>query len=169
VRLLPPWFANIGKRLIEAPKLFFCDTGLAAWLIGIQNEAQLANHPLRGGLFENLVVMEFVKHAFHTGHTPAPHHYRDSAGTEVDLVVEHGVPPGHLGLAEIKAGQTFHSDFLAPMARVAQWVKVPVARRMLVFGGAEEYSRAGVGWRTPAEAFNELIRSTDQSSVATTS
>ena len=144
VRLLPPWFANIGKRLIKAPKLYFCDTGLAAWLIGIQSEAQLANHPLRGGLFENLVVMEFVKHAVHNGLTPALHYYRDSAGTEVDLVVEHGVPPGHLGLVEVKAGQTFHPDFLVPMRRLEQWVKAPIARRMLVFAGEGQHVRDGV-------------------------
>lgn len=144
VRLLPPWFANIGKRLIKAPKLYFCDTGLAAWLIGFAQVEQLASHPLRGNLFENLVVMEFVKHAFNHGRAPVLHYYRDSTGTEVDLVVEHGVPSGQLGLVEIKAGQTFHRDFVAPMERVAQWIDVPVARRMLVFGGAGEYTRDGV-------------------------
>lgn len=76
--------------------------------------------------------------------TPALHYYRDSAGTEVDLVVEHGVPPGHLGLVEIKAGQTFHPDFLVPMRRVEQWDRVPIARRMLVFAGAGQYVRGGV-------------------------
>ncbi|HEY6355431.1 MAG TPA: ATP-binding protein, partial [Burkholderiaceae bacterium] len=144
VRLLPPWVANLGKRLIKAPKLYFCDTGLATSLIGIQSESQLANHPLRGSLFENLVVMEFVKHAVHNGLTPALHYYRDSAGTEVDLVVEQGVPPGHLGLVEIKAGQTFHPDFLVPMRRLELWVKAPVARRMLVFAGEGQYVRDGV-------------------------
>jgi uncharacterized protein len=144
VRLLPPWFAHIGKRLIKAPKLYFCDTGLAAWLIGINDERQLGNHPLRGPLFENLVVIEFVKQAVHNGIVPALHYYRDSAGTEVDLVVEHGVPPGQLGLVEIKAGQTFHADFLLPMKRIEQWVKAPIARRMLVYGGAGEYVRDGV-------------------------
>ncbi|MBE7419292.1 MAG: ATP-binding protein [Ideonella sp.] len=144
VQLLPPWFANIGKRLIKSPKLYFCDTGLAAWLIGIQREEQLASHPLRGSLFENLVVMEFVKQAVHSGLTPALHYYRDSAGVEVDLVVEHGVPPGQLGLVEIKAGQTFRPEWLAPLRRLEQWVEVPVARRMLVYGGNERYVREGV-------------------------
>jgi uncharacterized protein len=144
VRLLPPWFANIGKRLIKAPKLYFCDTGLAAWLVGITDERQLASHPLRGPLFENLVVMEFVKHALHQGRQPALHFYRDSAGLEVDLLVQDGVLPGSVGLVEVKAGQTFHSDQLAPMRRVEAALRMPVARRMLVFAGAGEQRREGV-------------------------
>ena len=144
LRLLPPWFANIGKRLVKAPKLYFCDTGLAAWLVGITDEQQLASHPLRGHLFENLVVMEFVKHALHHGRAPALHYYRDSAGLEVDLVVEDGMPPGHVGLVEVKAGRTFHSEFLAGMHKVERMLRTPVARRMLVFGGEGGYARAGV-------------------------
>ncbi len=144
VRLLPPWFANIGKRLVKSPKLYFCDTGLAAWLLGIGDERQLASHPLRGPLFENLVVIEFVKHALHHGRTPALHYYRDSAGVEVDLVVEDGMPPGHVGLVEVKSGQTFHGEFLQAMHRVEAAIKRPVARRMLVFGGQGRYRRDGV-------------------------
>ena len=75
---------------------YFCDTALAAWLIGIHEEEQLATHPLRGALFENLVVMEFVKHAANRGEPAALWFFRDSAGTEV----EHGrlfIEPLHEG------------------------------------------------------------------------
>jgi uncharacterized protein len=144
VRLLPPWFVNISKRLVKSPKLYFCDTGLAAWLMGINDEAQVATHPLRGALFENLVVMEFVKHALHHGQVPALHYYRDSAGIEVDLVVEHGMPPGKVGLVEIKSGQTFHREFMQPMHKLSSWLDGRVQRRMLVYGGNESYIREGV-------------------------
>jgi uncharacterized protein len=144
VRLLPPWFVNIGKRLVKSPKLYFCDTGLAAWLMGINDETQVATHPLRGALFENLVMMEFVKHALHHGQVPALHYYRDSAGVEVDLVVEHGMPPGKLGLVEIKSGQTFHSEFLQPMRKLDSWLDGRVQRRMLVYGGNDSYVREGI-------------------------
>jgi len=144
VRLLPPWFASIGKRLVKSPKLYFCDSGLAAWLVGITDERQIPSHPLRGLLFENLIVMEFVKHAFHHGRAPALHYYRDSAGLEVDLVVEDGMPPGRVGLVEVKAGQTFHGDFLVALRRVEAALKIPVARRMLVFGGQGSHVRAAV-------------------------
>jgi predicted AAA+ superfamily ATPase len=143
-RRLPPWHANLGKRLVKSPKLYFCDTGLAAWLIGITREDQLATHPLRGALFENLVVMEFVKHALHHGNPVALHYYRDSAGHEVDLVVGQGVPPGCVGLVEIKSGQTMHGDFLAPIQRLRSLLGDQVARRMLVYGGHEQHLREGV-------------------------
>ncbi len=150
VRRLPPWFANLGKRLVRSPKLYFCDTGLAAWLLGITQVGQLASHPLRGQLFENLVVMEFAKHALHHGQPVALHYYRDSSGLEVDLVVEQGMAPGKLGLVEIKSGQTMHGSFLAPMHRLSQVLHAAptapyrVGRRMLVYGGHENHIREGV-------------------------
>lgn len=144
VRLLPPWFANIGKRLTKSPKLYFCDTALAAWLIGINQQSQLATHPLRGPLFENLVVMEFVKHAANRGEPVALHHFRDGTGLEVDLVVEQGLAPGKVGLVEVKSGQTVHADALRPLHRVAALLGDRVARSMLVYGGDENFVREGI-------------------------
>lgn len=144
VRLLRPWFANLGKRLIKSPKLYFCDVGLAAWLVGITDVSQLAAHPLRGHLFENLVVMEFVKHALNQGIPAALHYYRDSSGLEVDLLVEYGVPPGKIGLVEIKSGRTYHGDFAAPLNRLADVLAPRLVRRMVVYGGDEEYEQSGV-------------------------
>lgn len=144
VRRLTPWFTNLGKRLVKSPKLYFCDVGLACWLLGITHEGQLASHPLRGALFENLVVMEFVKHALHQGLPVGLHYYRDSAGLEVDLVVEQGLPPGQLGLVEVKAGLTVHGEQLRPLQRVAALFGKRVTRRMLVYGGSELWHREGV-------------------------
>lgn len=144
VRLLPPWFANIGKRLTKTPKLYFCDTALAAWLIGIREEGQLATHPLRGALFENLVVLEFVKHFLNRGEQPALHFFRDAAGLEVDLMVENGLPPGTLGLVEVKAGQTVAGDAFGALHKVGALLGERVARRMLVYGGDESFVREGV-------------------------
>ncbi|WP_374605668.1 ATP-binding protein [Niveibacterium sp.] len=144
VRLLPPWFANIGKRLIKAPKLYFCDVGLAAWLIGIADASQLATHPLRGHLFENLVVMEFVKHALNQGQVPTLHYYRDSGGLEVDLMVEYGLGPGQMGLVEVKSGQTYNADFAKSVKQLAGLLGDRVVRSMVVYGGNEHYTRDGV-------------------------
>jgi uncharacterized protein len=144
VRLLPPWFANIGKRLTKSAKLYFCDTALAAWLIGIREEGQVATHPLRGALFENLVVMEFFKHWLNQGEVPALHFFRDAAGLEVDLVVESGMPPGRLGLVEIKSGLTVASDAFGALHKATALLGERVARRMLVYGGDEVYGREGV-------------------------
>jgi uncharacterized protein len=144
VRRLQPWHANIGKRLVKSPKLYFCDTALAAWLIGIHEEEQLAAHPLRGPLFENLVMMEFVKHAANRGEPAALWFFRDSAGTEADLVTEQGMPPGQMGLVEIKSGQTVVGDALASLHKVGTLLGERVTRRMLVYGGDEHYMRDGI-------------------------
>jgi len=144
VYLLPPWFENVGKRLTKAPKLYFYDVGLAAWLIGVREPSQLAAHPLRGPLFENLVVMEFVKHFEHHGERAPLNFYRDSHGLEADLVVLHVGRPGGIGLVEIKSGQTFHGDFAANLQRVARVLSPRVTRQMVLYGGGDAYVRDGV-------------------------
>lgn len=145
VWLLPPWHENLGKRLTKAHKLYFCDVGLATWLVGITQAPQLSSHPLRGALFENLVVMEFVKHALHRGERPDLHFFRDSNGLEVDLLVGNGLSPGQLGLVEIKSGQTVSSSWFKPMERVAQALGPSrIGRRMMIYGGSEHQVRQGV-------------------------
>jgi uncharacterized protein len=144
VRRIAPWFANIGKRLVKMPKLYFCDTGLAAWLIGITHESQLASHPLRGPLFETLVVNEFVKQALHAGRRPGLNFYRDSGGLEADLVVEQGFAPGRLGLVEIKSSRTLWGEHLRPLHRVRDLLGGRVEACLLVHDGDEHYRREGV-------------------------
>ena len=100
---LPPLHANLGKRLIKAPKLYFYDTGLLCYLLGIRDAPQLAVHPQRGPIFENWVIAEVLKHHRHRGLVPSLHFYRERAGAEVDLVVERGAD--RLAV-EIKAAMT---------------------------------------------------------------
>lgn len=142
--LLPPWFENLGKRLIKSPKLYFYDTGLAAWLMGIEDAAQLTTHPLRGHLFENLVITEFAKYFENQGERARLHFWRDSNGQEVDLIVENGLPPGKLGLVEIKSSQTYHADFAKNLRQVSKVLGSRVVRQMVVYGGADHYIREGV-------------------------
>ena len=109
VFLLPPFYRNIGKRLIKSPKLYFYDTGLASHLLGIERKEHLNNHPLRGNLFENMMVMEILKHRYHNGRTCNLNFFRDAKGHEVDIVYTSG---SRLFPVEIKAGETFRSEFL---------------------------------------------------------
>jgi predicted AAA+ superfamily ATPase len=106
---LQPYYENIGKRLIKSPKLYFVDTGLAAWLMGIETETQMQRDPLRGSLFENLAVMDVLKEELNRGRDPRLFFYRDSHGNEVDLVIQQ---ENQLLPIEIKASQTWHSSFL---------------------------------------------------------
>lgn len=109
VYLLPPYYENIGKRLIKTPKLYFYDVGLTSHLLGIENQSHLKNHPLRGQLFENLVISELVKYRYNVGKRSNLFFYRDSNGNEVDVISKAGFT---LHSIEIKSSQTFHSTFL---------------------------------------------------------
>jgi predicted AAA+ superfamily ATPase len=106
---LPPFHKNIGKRLIKSPKLYFYDTGLVCFLLGIENEQQLKSHPLRGAIFENLVVLEFVKSRLNQGKDPNFYYYRDKSQKEIDLIQENG---NQYVAYEIKSAKAFHTDFL---------------------------------------------------------
>lgn len=109
IQLLRPWHANIGKRLVKSPKLYFLDTGLACFLLGIQSPEHLVAHPLRGELFETFVVSEAIKQHAHAGLDARLWFYRDSNGNEVDLLKECGAD---LFAWEIKSSMTFSTDFL---------------------------------------------------------
>ena len=78
ITLLEPWHANINKRLVKAPKLYFLDVGLAAHLMGITTPEQLVTHPLRGELFETMVVNEALKQIYNLGSHKRLYYYRDS-------------------------------------------------------------------------------------------
>ena len=136
---LPPWFENIGKRLVKAPKLYFYDTALAAWLMGITKIEHLAAHPLRGGLFENLAVLEFFKAYANRGERPNLHFYRDSAGQEADLLIEAG---RELHLVEIKSAQTISSDAMRPISNIRRTLADRVSGATLVYGGNEAQRRS---------------------------
>jgi len=106
---LSPYYANIGKRLVKTPKIYFYDTGLACWLLGIQSKEQLMIHPLRGGLFENMVINDMQKHFFNQGESPNLFFYRDQRQHEVDLLQIDA--NGQIHAFEIKAGKTYRTDY----------------------------------------------------------
>ena len=106
---LEPYHTNISKRIVKTPKYYFVDSGLAAYLLGIENLTHLSRDPLRGNLIENLMVMECVKARQNIGRNPNLYFYRDNMQNEVDLIYQQGhalIP------IEIKASATFNSRFL---------------------------------------------------------
>ncbi len=148
---LPPFFANIGKRLIKAPKLYFYDTGLAASLLNIENARQLETHPLRGALFETWVVAEIAKAHLHRGRRPRLSFYRDRNGLEIDLILEKGAD---LVLVEMKSGQTPSGEHFNAFERFAESLTTQpaprIAGRIVVYGGGESQERSRgrlVSWR----------------------
>lgn len=109
---LRPYFENFGKRMIKSPKLYFTDAGLACYILGIENTQQLSRDPMRGFLFENMVVMDLMKARLHRGRDPNLYFYRDQHQLEVDLIYKQG---HELIPIEIKVSQTFNQQFLKPL------------------------------------------------------
>ena len=135
---LPPYFANISKRLVKSPKFYFCDVGLAAYLIGIENAGQVATHPLRGALFENAVVAEALKHRFNRGNRANLSFFRDSRGLECDLLYPDG---SGFAAFEVKSGATVGSDYFRSLHRVAEVVP-EITSKTVVYGGEARQSRS---------------------------
>jgi hypothetical protein len=131
---LRPWFDNIGKRLIKSPKLYFYDVGLVAFLCGITEPVHLVNHPLRGALFENLVVMEFLKGRFNRGLVDNLHYYRDANGLEIDLVLAEG---NHVQPIEIKSATTVLPELAGALGRFGKLYPDRLSAPLLVHAGSE--------------------------------
>ena len=106
---LPCYFENFGKRLVKSQKLYFTEPGLAAWLLGINSPEQIRRDPLYGGLFENMVVIEALKHRLNAGEMPELYFLRDSQGLEADLLFRKN--HDSFTIMEIKGGSTWNLDF----------------------------------------------------------
>ena len=151
VYLLRPYHRNFGKRRVKMPKLYFLDTGLMAYLLGIRDAESLATHASRGMLFETLVVSEWVKRQFNAGQVAELYFWRDSAGHEVDLLVLNG---SLLQPVEIKSGSTFSSDWTAALRKLSAIFGDAALPPGIVYGGEGQYEREGcrvVGWQALAE------------------
>ncbi len=129
---LRPWHGNIASRQIKSPKIYFSEPGLAAWLVGIRDESQIAAHPLVGALFENLVVAEARKSRLNRGLDPDMWFYRNAKGTvEVDLLLEDA---GRLHPREIKASSTYSGHFRKGLAAFAEAVPAAATPKIVYSG-----------------------------------
>jgi predicted AAA+ superfamily ATPase len=135
---LQPFHRNYNKRLVKTPKLYFLDPGLAAWLVGVQEPAELVTHAMRGPLFETWVVSEVLKARFNQGLTSNAYFWRDRSGHEVDLLLERGstVVP-----IEVKSGQTVAPDFFTGLRRFRELAGAEADRPWVVYGGEQGQSR----------------------------
>ena len=129
---LPPYFANINKRLVKTPKLYFYDTGLLCYLLGIENVQQLKTHPLRGSIFENMVLNEVLKSRFNQGKDNNLCFYRENKGAEVDLVSPQS---NKLSIMEIKSAKTFTKDFMRGIKHLEDILGEDIVRSCVVYDG----------------------------------
>jgi len=135
--LLRPHYKNFNKILVKRPKLYFYDTGLVCALLGINSTDHLAVHPLRGSLFECLIVSELIKQRTHRGKEDNLYYWRDKTGHEIDLIVEEA---SKLFPIEIKAGKTLHAEFYK---NLYYWMKLSGETQAgLIYSGELELLRS---------------------------
>lgn len=134
---LQPYYKNFNKRIVKMPKLYFYDTGLAAALMGIDDISLLTIHPFRGALFENLIVLDFLKKSFNSGKQNNLYFWRDNNGNEIDLLIKKGNRPYPV---EIKSGQTINDEYFKG---IRYWHKLTgVEGGYLVYAGDIEQKRS---------------------------
>ena len=130
--LLKPDYNNFAKRLVKTPKLYFYDTGLACSLLDITSANQVSTHFLRGGLFENLVINEFIKNSYNTGNQPNLTFWRDNTGNEIDLLK---YSDSKVYAYEIKSGSTFSSDYFKGITKWAKLSGTPTEQCNVIYTG----------------------------------
>jgi len=144
IYLLHPYYTNIGKRLTKTPKLYFYDTGLAAFLLGISTEQQMDVHPLRGALFENMVINDMMKLDLNRGNNMQQlFFYRDKSQREVDVL--RILPPNLVEAYEIKSAQTWNADFFANLNYLRPLLKERLLKTTVVYDGTQESTQTDNG------------------------
>lgn len=147
ITLLRPHHSNYGKRLVKAPKLYFLDSGLAAWLMGIRDADSLETHAARGALFETWVVSELYKQQLNRGLAPDLYFWRDNTGNEIDLIFE---TPQGLQPIEIKSGSTYAQDWTRGLRKWQNLAKTQSLQPAIVYGGEVSFEREDLkiwGWQ----------------------
>lgn len=144
--LLPPYHRNFNKRITKSPKLYFYDTGLASFLLGIQSPEQLSAHYLRGGLFESYVISEILKRRLNRGLEPNCYFWKDKLGREIDCIVESA---DQVMAIEIKSGQTLNQGYFQNLSLWSELSGGPSENNYLIYGGSEKQQRSAalaLGW-----------------------
>lgn len=136
---LQPYYQNFSKRIVKTPKVYFYDTGLAAYLLGIRSVDDLVVHFARGALFENLVINELFKNWLNRGQRPPFYFWSDQSNHEVDLLIDRGT---YLTAVEIKSGRTIQPDFFKGLHYFG--TLSPTTKAALIYGGDTPQRRTGV-------------------------
>lgn len=141
ILIVPPFYENVGKRLVKTPRIYYADSGLVCHLLGINSAAELARSPFLGAIFEGLIASEIIKSQVNAGARRELYFFRDEQGLEVDFVVPR--PGGTLGLVECKASRTVKPDMAGPLRRLAESLTGARGRRRLELSIVHQQSERG--------------------------
>lgn len=144
---LQPYYHNFNKRLVKSPKLYFYDTGVACSLLGIRDASQVTSHYLRGALFENLIISEFIKRYVHRGEVRPLYFWQDHHGKEIDCLLVDGekITP-----VEIKSGKTLSASYFDNLKYWRPLAGLPEEQGYVVYGGEQSLQTSAgayVSWK----------------------
>lgn len=143
---LQPWHVNFNKRIVKTPKLYFYDTGLAVYLLGLRSPKEINIHFAKGPLFENYCISEYLKSKWNRGETERCYFWRDNIGNEIDLLIENG---SNLSIVEIKSGKTIKDDFFRGLKYFEKTAKNYSINKYLVYSGdssRKQYDTKILSW-----------------------
>jgi predicted AAA+ superfamily ATPase len=155
---LQPYFRNFNKRIIKSPKIYFYDTGVASSLLRIMKPGSLSTHFLSGALFENLIIGEIMKNQMHSGKRPSVYYWRESNGMEIDCIIERG--DNKIVALEIKAGQTFNTEYLKNLKHFAVANKTVDIEKLLIYNGSDATKVMDINvitWEGFASAIDKIV------------
>ncbi len=138
IALLQSHHENFRKRLVKSPKLYFLDSGLLSFLLGIKSAEELQFHAMRGSVFESFVFLELYKMYAHVGQIPPVYFWRDAKGHEVDFIIERG---NKRVIIDVKSGETINADYFKGLKYYQQLAGDKVDQSLLVYGGFEHFVR----------------------------
>jgi predicted AAA+ superfamily ATPase len=138
---LPPYFNNFSKRVVKTPKLYFYDTGLLAHLLKLNNSAHIKQLSAKGMLFENMMMAEYVKRNHHQYLHQDFWYWRDSAGHEVDLLIQNDE---HFNAIEIKCTETVLPEYLKGLSYFADIAGNQLKSQSLLYAGNRSQERSKV-------------------------
>ena len=168
LRIIPPYYKNLNKRLVKSPKLYFLDTGLVCYLLGIKKANQLTGHPLLGAIFETFVMSELFKNFYNKVENDNLYFYKDHRGIEVDVIFDEVT---FINQLEIKLSKTINSSLFKGLDFLKTQEQYQVKQSYLVYGGEENIFRNNINvlsWRNISDIFQENSIGIDLNTISTT-
>lgn len=144
---LQPYHRNFNKRLVKSPKLYFYDTGVACSLLGIREQEQVNLHYMKGSLFENLILNEFIKRSYNRGENRQPYFWQDNHGKEIDCLLVNG---GRVTAVEIKSGKTISTSYFENLNYWRSLAALPENQEYVVYGGEQSMQTSAgtlISWK----------------------
>lgn len=161
--LLHPYYKNINKRLTKTPKIYFTDTGLLSYLLGVFNANEYQQSNFKGAIFENFIISETLKHYYNCDEDFDLFFYRDDEKTEVDLLDLS--KSANINLCEIKSSSLYNAKFTRPLKKVSSYLNIPLQNSCIVYGGQGNFKDGKVqiidvdSWTTKKQIFKEISES----------